>query len=225
MPGYGITNYGAIDSGLAEGGPTLVTVVGVDRLRQLVGAVAQDEKDRRERWLDAFQAALDRDYPGFGAAVVERMFLNARSMANFLNTPQGAVYGFAPTPFDRGDLVGRPALAEDAAARALPRLLFRPVRRLQRRDAVWRRRRADGDAGARGVSARILCPCQSPCAGRRAADAAIVSDPASTRRGRRASPRAPRPPCAVSCRAPIGEFKVDKSGVPVYADFQCVIPA
>ena len=102
LPAYGVANYGAIDSGLADDGPTLVTVVGVDRFDNWAALSPQEEKDRRERWLDAFQAALDRDYPGFGAAVVERMFLNARSMHNFLNTPGGAVYGFAPLPFERG---------------------------------------------------------------------------------------------------------------------------
>ncbi len=57
-------------------------------------------------------AALDYDYPGFGGAVTERMLLNAHSMHNFLNTPDGAVYGFAPTPPQRGIWAGiraRPA--------------------------------------------------------------------------------------------------------------------
>ncbi len=108
LPGYGIANYGAIDSGLAGDGPTLVTVVGVDRFDNWSALSPQDEKDRRERWLDAFQAALDRDYPGFSAAVVERMFLNARSMASFMNTPGGAVYGFAPLPFERPIWAGVP---------------------------------------------------------------------------------------------------------------------
>jgi all-trans-retinol 13,14-reductase len=36
------------------------------------------------------------------------MFLNARSMHNFLNTPGGAVYGFAPLPFERGIWAGPP---------------------------------------------------------------------------------------------------------------------
>ena len=107
LPRYGITNYGAIDSGLGDG-PTLVTVAGVDRFDNWAALSPQDEKDRRERWLDAFQAALERDYPGFGAAVVERMFLNARSMHNFMNTPAGAVYGFAPLPFERGIWAGVP---------------------------------------------------------------------------------------------------------------------
>jgi phytoene dehydrogenase-like protein len=108
LPSYGIANYGAIDSGLAKGGPTLVSIVGLDRLSNWSGLAPQEEKDRRERWLDTFQAALDRDYPGLGSAVTERMFLNARSMRNFLNTPDGAVYGFAPMPPQRGIWAGYP---------------------------------------------------------------------------------------------------------------------
>ncbi len=108
MPQYGITNYGAIDSGLDDAGPTLVTVVGVDRLDNWLDLPPEVDKARRERWLDAFQAAMDRDYPGFAAAVTERMFLSARSMANFMNTPGGAVYGFAPLPFERSILAGAP---------------------------------------------------------------------------------------------------------------------
>ena len=87
---------------------------GLDRFDNWAALSPQDEKDRRERWLDAFQAALDRDYPGFSAAVVERMFLNARSMHNFMNTPDGAVYGFAPLPFERGIWAGMPRFAQDA---------------------------------------------------------------------------------------------------------------
>ncbi len=36
------------------------------------------------------------------------MFLNARSMQNFLNTPDGCVYGFAPLPPKRGIWAGIP---------------------------------------------------------------------------------------------------------------------
>jgi all-trans-retinol 13,14-reductase len=108
LPAYGIANFSAIDSGLAGEGPVLVSVVGLDRFDNWAALAPEDEKNRRERWLDAFQAALDRDYPGFGAAVTQRMFLNARSMHNFLNTPGGAVYGFAPLPFERGIWAGAP---------------------------------------------------------------------------------------------------------------------
>jgi phytoene dehydrogenase-like protein len=108
LPSYGIANYSAIDSGLSDGGPALLSVVGLDRLSNWAALSPQHEKDRRERWLDAFQSALDRDYPGVGAAVTERTFLNARSMRNFLNTPDGAVYGFAPVPPRRGIWAGIP---------------------------------------------------------------------------------------------------------------------
>jgi phytoene dehydrogenase-like protein len=108
LPLYGIANYGTIDSGLSDGGPILVTIVGLDRLDNWSGLSKQEEKDRRARWLDAFQATLDGDYPGIGATVTERLFLNARSMQGFLNTPDGAVYGFAPLPPKRGIWAGIP---------------------------------------------------------------------------------------------------------------------
>jgi phytoene dehydrogenase-like protein len=98
LPAFGIANYSAIDSGLADAGPTLVSVVGTDRLSHWTGLSPEAEKDRRARWLDAFLTALDRQYPGLGNAVTEKVFLNARSMQGFLNTPEGAIYGFAPSP-------------------------------------------------------------------------------------------------------------------------------
>ncbi len=108
LPTYFTVNYGAIDSGLADDGPVLVSVVGLDRFDNWAALSPQDENDRRERWLDVFQAAIERDYPGFSAAVVERMFLNARSMHNFMNTPGGAIYGFAPIPLEHSILSGAP---------------------------------------------------------------------------------------------------------------------
>lgn len=108
MPVYGIANYGAIDNGLDPGGLTLVSVAGIDRLDNWSGLSRDEERARRERWLDAFQEALERQYPGFAAATAERVFLNARSMQNFLHTPQGAIYGFAPEPPRRGVWAGVP---------------------------------------------------------------------------------------------------------------------
>jgi phytoene dehydrogenase-like protein len=77
-------------------------------LSNWAGLTPQAEKDRRERWLDALLAALDRLYPGLAHAVTEKTFLNARSMHNFLNTPEGAVYGFAPLPLERPIWAGIP---------------------------------------------------------------------------------------------------------------------
>jgi phytoene dehydrogenase-like protein len=101
LPAFGIANYGAIDAGLSDAGPTLVSLVGCDRLSNWIGLTAETEQDRRRRWLDTLLASLDRQYPGFGSAVTEKVFLNARSMHGFLNTPGGAIYGFSPIPPER----------------------------------------------------------------------------------------------------------------------------
>jgi phytoene dehydrogenase-like protein len=111
LPAYGLANYGALDAGLSDGGLTLVSAVGVDRLENWASLSKEAEKRRRELWLDALQADIDRAYPGFAAAVRTRMLLNARSMQGFLGTPGGAVYGFAPTPFARGVFAGIPRSA------------------------------------------------------------------------------------------------------------------
>jgi all-trans-retinol 13,14-reductase len=108
LPSFGIANYGAIDNGLSESGPTLVSVVGTDRLSNWAALTAEAEKDRRARWLDVFLAALDRQFSGFGSAVTDKVFLNARSMHGFLNTPEGAIYGFAPCPPERPIWAGIP---------------------------------------------------------------------------------------------------------------------
>lgn len=46
--------------------------------------------------MDRLIAALDQEFPGTAAAVVHREMVTARTMQRYLNTPGGAVYGFAP---------------------------------------------------------------------------------------------------------------------------------
>jgi phytoene dehydrogenase-like protein len=108
LPAFGIANYGALDAGLSESGPTLVSVVGTDQLGNWAGLSPEAEKDRRARWLDAFLAELDRRFPGLAGAVTDKMFLSAHSMRNFLSTPDGAIYGFAPLPPQRPIWAGIP---------------------------------------------------------------------------------------------------------------------
>ncbi|MBI1867398.1 MAG: NAD(P)/FAD-dependent oxidoreductase [Methylocystis sp.] len=98
LPALAIANFSVIDAGLWEKPPILLSVVGLDRMSNWAGLSRQAAQDRRERWLDALLAALERDYPGLAALVTERVFVNAQSMQSYLNTPDGAVYGFAPSP-------------------------------------------------------------------------------------------------------------------------------
>ena len=41
---------------------------------------------------------LDREFPGLAGAAVHRVLMNARNNQEYLNTPSGAIYGFAPQP-------------------------------------------------------------------------------------------------------------------------------
>ncbi len=98
MPVLGIGNYAAIASGLDEHGPNLVTVAGVDNISNWRGLSKDGEAARRNAWLDAILAELERNFPGFAGAVVEKVFMSAASMERYLGTPGGAIYGFDPVP-------------------------------------------------------------------------------------------------------------------------------
>ncbi|WP_159727883.1 NAD(P)/FAD-dependent oxidoreductase [Methylosinus sp. Ce-a6] len=98
LPPLGVANFGAIDSGLWETPPVLLSVLGLDRVGNWEGVERDAARARRELWLDALLARLERDYPGVSALVQERTLLTANSMRGYLNTPAGAVYGFAATP-------------------------------------------------------------------------------------------------------------------------------
>jgi all-trans-retinol 13,14-reductase len=98
MPVLGIGNYGAIESGLDEAGPLLVSVVGVDATANWRGLSKEEEGARRQAWLEAILGELERHYPGFAGAVTEKVFVSAASMERYLGTPGGAVYGFDPVP-------------------------------------------------------------------------------------------------------------------------------
>ncbi|HEV2157956.1 NAD(P)/FAD-dependent oxidoreductase [Bradyrhizobium sp.] len=96
LPPYGFVAYDQIDSGLNEQGPYLGALVGVDRLANWTGLSAEAKRSRKERWMDLLIADLDRQYPGIAGAIVQREMSTSETFAHYLNTPGGAVYGFAP---------------------------------------------------------------------------------------------------------------------------------
>jgi phytoene dehydrogenase-like protein len=98
MPVFGVANFSAVDSGLWEEPPILLSVLGLDRIGNWTGVARETARERRERWLDALLARLERDHPGLSGLVQERTLLTANSMQGYLGTPGGAVYGFAPLP-------------------------------------------------------------------------------------------------------------------------------
>ena len=108
LPVLGVCDYSHIDSGLIDGELFPLSVAGVDRLRNWDGLSDSDYHAKKNAWLDAVLERLDAEWPGFADAVVQRDIATARTMHDFLNTPGGAIYGFAPNVPDRTLLSGPP---------------------------------------------------------------------------------------------------------------------
>jgi all-trans-retinol 13,14-reductase len=71
-------------------------MVGVDRLLNWANHDADAKRMRRERWMDRIIGDLDSYFPGIAGAVVQREMSTAETFHHYLNTPEGAIYGFAP---------------------------------------------------------------------------------------------------------------------------------
>jgi phytoene dehydrogenase-like protein len=97
MPPFAIVDYTAIDSGVPAP-PYVLSIFGPDRLSNWDGSELEVYRDKRARWQDAIARYLDGFYPGIGGAVTISSFNTAWSVRHYLNAPDGAVYGFAPTP-------------------------------------------------------------------------------------------------------------------------------
>ena len=99
MPLYALVDYSRLPApqlGVADDLNQL-SIAGVDRLGAWEDLGESQYRDRRERWMDAFMADLDRRYPGTASAVRQREMATARTMKSRLGGPQGEVYGFKPT--------------------------------------------------------------------------------------------------------------------------------
>jgi phytoene dehydrogenase-like protein len=97
MPPLAIVDYAAIDSGIAAP-PYSLSVVGPDRLSNWDMSETEAYRTKRMRWQKAIVAYLDGHYPGLSAAITTASFNTAFSVRQYLGTPDGAVYGFAPVP-------------------------------------------------------------------------------------------------------------------------------
>jgi len=97
MPPLSIANFTAIASGVPAP-PYPLSVFGPDHLSNWDAADLEAYREKRERWQSAIVRYLDGYFPGLADAVVASAFNTALSVRQYLNAPNGAVYGFAPTP-------------------------------------------------------------------------------------------------------------------------------
>jgi phytoene dehydrogenase-like protein len=97
MPPMSIVDYAAINSGVPAP-PYVLSVLGPDRLSNWDSSDMDAYREKRGRWQAAIVFYLDTFYPGLAGSVVASSFNTALSVRQYLNAPDGAVYGFAPTP-------------------------------------------------------------------------------------------------------------------------------
>jgi all-trans-retinol 13,14-reductase len=93
---YGFVAYDQIDSGLNADGPYLAALVGLDRIQNWTGLTKEAKRARKERWMDRIVTDLDRQFPGIAGAIVHREMSTSETFQQYLNTPGGSLYGFAP---------------------------------------------------------------------------------------------------------------------------------
>lgn len=99
MPPMSVVDYAAIDSGVPAP-PYVLSVLGPDLLSNWDASDMDAYREKRGRWQVAIISYLSSYFPGLGDAVVASSFNSALSVRQYLNAPDGAVYGFAPTPPD-----------------------------------------------------------------------------------------------------------------------------
>jgi phytoene dehydrogenase-like protein len=97
MPPMSIVDYAAIDSGVPAP-PYVLSVLGPDRLSNWDSSDMDAYREKRGRWQEAIVRYLSSFYPGLAEGVVASSFNTALSVRQYLNAPNGSVYGFAPTP-------------------------------------------------------------------------------------------------------------------------------
>jgi len=96
VPYYVLVDYSRIDSGLNEKGQSVLSLCSGDRLENWSSLSAEMVKARKDQWMDCVIADLERRFPGLAGAISHREMATAQTMQHYLNTPGGAVYGFAP---------------------------------------------------------------------------------------------------------------------------------
>ena len=71
-------------------------MVGLDRIQNWAGLTSEAKRERKERWMDRIVADLDRQFPGIAGSIMHREMSTSETFQQYLNTPGGSLYGFAP---------------------------------------------------------------------------------------------------------------------------------
>jgi len=108
LPLLTVVDYSRVDTGLNAQPPFLLSVVGLDRLSNWQALSKEAYRQRRDQWLEAIIRRLEHEYPGLASAISHKEMATALTMHEYLNAPEGALYGFAPRPPAHFPLKGPP---------------------------------------------------------------------------------------------------------------------
>ena len=90
-------DYSQIDSALTPEDKSLGVVCGTDTLEAWNGLSEDEYKSKKDEITESLIAGLEKDYPGISDLVEYAELGTAKTMARYLQTPEGTAYGFAPT--------------------------------------------------------------------------------------------------------------------------------
>ncbi len=91
-------DYSSFDTGLKSEDLCFAVMCGIDRLSNWESLDEASYERHKSMWLNAYITKLDETYPGIAESIVYKEMATARTVRDYLNTPKGAVYGFAQEP-------------------------------------------------------------------------------------------------------------------------------
>ncbi len=102
MPGWVVTDYSRLDSGLTGEGRHLAVMTGLDRLSNWEHLDEESYRRKKASWMEALVRDLDRRLPGISSHIFYNEMATARTMKRYLGTPGGTPYGFSQHPASAG---------------------------------------------------------------------------------------------------------------------------
>jgi all-trans-retinol 13,14-reductase len=98
LPCYVLVDYDRLNAGIGGPGNHVAVVCGLDTLANWRDLEPDAYRARKAAWIEAVLADLDVQFPGIRGAVKHKEMATARTMARYLGTPEGAIYGYSQIP-------------------------------------------------------------------------------------------------------------------------------
>lgn len=102
VPCYVLVDYDRLNAGIGGPGNHVAVLCGLDTLANWSALSPAEYEDRKAAWTESLLADLERRYPGIRGSLRHVEMATARTMARYLGTPEGAIYGYDQVPSAAG---------------------------------------------------------------------------------------------------------------------------